>query len=86
MNLTNYVTRKRNKKEEGNFQMKEIGLKLIVEWLKAKSKVIVELPLMSNGLEVGMGYIQTFQRHEVAIPITISQPRMVEACSCEEKI
>jgi hypothetical protein len=86
MNLTNYVTRKRNKKEEGNFQMKEIGLKLIVEWLKAKSKAIVELPLMSNGLEVGMGGIQTCRRQEVAILITISQPRMIEACSREEKI
>jgi hypothetical protein len=31
MNLTNYVTRKRNKKEEGNVEMKETGLRLIVE-------------------------------------------------------
>lgn len=58
MNLTNYVTRKRNKKEEGNVEMKDIGLRLIVEWLKAKSKIIVELPLMSNGLEAGMVGIQ----------------------------
>jgi len=26
MNLTNYVTRKRNEKEEGNVEMKDIGL------------------------------------------------------------
>jgi hypothetical protein len=31
MNLTNYVTRKRNEKEEGNVEMKDIGLRLIVE-------------------------------------------------------
>jgi hypothetical protein len=31
MNITNYVTRKRNKKEEGNVEMKDIGLRLIVE-------------------------------------------------------
>jgi hypothetical protein len=59
MNLTNYVTRKRNEKEEGNVEMKDIGLWLIVEWLKAKSKIIVEIPLMSNGLEAGMGGIQS---------------------------
>jgi hypothetical protein len=41
---------------------------------------------MSNGLEVGMGGIQTCRRQEVAILITISQPRMIEACSREEKI
>jgi hypothetical protein len=29
MNITNYVTR--NKKEEGNVEMKDIGLRLIVE-------------------------------------------------------
>ncbi len=58
MNITNYVKRKRNKEEEGNVEMKDIGLRLIVEWLKAKSKIIVELPLMSNGLEAGMGGIQ----------------------------
>jgi hypothetical protein len=56
MNITNYVTR--NKKEEGNVEMKDIGLRLIVEWLKAKSKIIVEPPLMSNGLETRMGGIQ----------------------------
>lgn len=58
MNITNYVTRKRNKKEEGNVEMKDIGLRLIVEWLKAKSKIIVELPLKCNGLEARMGGIQ----------------------------
>jgi hypothetical protein len=39
-------------------EMKDIGLRLIVEWLNAKSKIIVELPLKCNGLEARMGGIQ----------------------------
>jgi hypothetical protein len=45
---------KKTRRKCGN----DIGLRLIVDWLKAKSKIIVELPLMNNGLEAWMGAIQ----------------------------